>query len=135
MGYGEKMKYLPPQMRWVKDNELIAVKCYLESRQKNGEAITCEQTGLHLLPEKYYLGMSSDGKLLCVSVDTCCYGCPEIKCPYSIDGSLIITLTPNEIAEKYGNKTFHAKGRRWFTSSATQPFLLCPSTRRKKWQS
>ena len=39
MGYGEKMKYLRPQMRWGKDNKPIALKCYLESRQKNGEAI------------------------------------------------------------------------------------------------
>ena len=78
MGFGEKMKYLPPQMHWWKDNKLIALKCYLESRQKNGKAITCEQTGLHLLPEKCCLGASSDGKLLCASVDTCCYGCLEI---------------------------------------------------------
>ena len=102
MGYGEKMKCLPPQMCWGKDNESIAIKCYLESRHKNGEAISFEPTGLHLLPEKCYLGASSDGKLLCTSVDTCCCGCLEIKCPYSIDGSLTINLTPNEIAEKYG---------------------------------
>ena len=102
MDYGEKIKCLPPQMRWGKDNEPIAIKCYLESRHKNGEAISFEPTGLHLLPEKCYLGASSDGKLLCTSVDTCCCGCLEIKCPYSIDGSLTINLTPNEIAEKYG---------------------------------
>ena len=104
MGYGEKMKCLPPQMLWRKDSEPTAIKCYLESRHKNGEAISFEPTGLHLLPEKCYLGASSDGKLLCTSVDTCCYGCLEIKCPYGIDGSLTITLTPDEIAEKYGKK-------------------------------
>ena len=26
MGYGEKMKFLPPQMRWGKDNKPIALK-------------------------------------------------------------------------------------------------------------
>lgn len=81
MGYGEKMKCLPPQMRWGKDSEPTAIKCYLESRQKNGEAISFEPTGLHLLPEKCYLGASSDGKLLCTSVDTCFYGCWKLNAP------------------------------------------------------
>ena len=63
-----------------------------------------EPTGLYLLPEKCYLGVSSDGKLLCTSVDTCCYGCLEIKCPYSIDGTVSINLTPYEIADKFGKK-------------------------------
>ena len=35
---------------------------------------------------------------------------PKIKCLYSIDGSLVITLTPNEITEKYGNNFFMHKG-------------------------
>ena len=106
MGYGGKMKHLPPQIRWGKDNESTACKYYLESRCKNGEAMVLEPTGLHLLQEKGYLGASSDGKLLCTSVDTCCYGL-EIKCPYSID---TITLTPNEIAEKFEKNFFYGKG-------------------------
>ena len=60
-----------------------------------------QPTGLHLLPDKSFLGASSDGKILCKSVDTCCYGCLEIKCPYSIKGTVIIELTPYEIAEKF----------------------------------
>ena len=59
MGYGEKMKCLPPQMHWGKDNEPTAIKCYLESRHKNGEAISFEPTGLHLLPERCCLQMVS----------------------------------------------------------------------------
>lgn len=110
MGYGEKMKHLPPQIRWGKDNEFTARICYIESRHKNGETMVFEPTGLHLLPEKSYLGASSDGKLLCTSVDTCCYGCLEIKCPYSIDGTVTIALTPNEIAENFGKNFFMQKG-------------------------
>ena len=60
-----------------------------------------QPTGLHLLPEKSFLGASSDGKILCKSVDTCCYGCLEIKCPYSIKGTVTIELTPYEIADKF----------------------------------
>ena len=43
MSYGEKMTCLPPQMNWGKDNEHSAIKCYLESRHKNGEAISLSQ--------------------------------------------------------------------------------------------
>ena len=35
--------------------------------------------------------------------------CLEIKCPYSINGSLTITLTPEEIANQYG-KDFMRRG-------------------------
>ena len=33
-------------MHWWKDNELTTIKYYLESRHKNGEAISFEPTGL-----------------------------------------------------------------------------------------
>ena len=81
MGYGGGIKHLPPQIRWGRDNEPLARKCYLENRNHSGETIVFQSTGLYLLPEKSYLGVFSDGKLLCTSVDTCCYGCLEIKCP------------------------------------------------------
>ena len=82
MGYGHKESmHLPPQIRWGRDNEPPACKCYLEDRKKLGEEMSFEPTGLYLLPEKSYLGASSDGKLTCTSVDTCCIGCLEIKCP------------------------------------------------------
>ena len=44
-----------------------------------------KRSGLHFMPEKAFLGASSDGSVTCTSVDTCCLGCLEIKCPYSID--------------------------------------------------
>ena len=92
-----------------------ALKCYLESRHENGEAITYELMSqlAYIYYQKSiiwgYLQVSSDSKLLCASLDTCSYGCLEIKCPYSIgiDGSLTTTLTPNETAEKYGKSVMH----------------------------
>ena len=56
-------------------------------------------SGLHLMVEKPFLGASSDGKVHCSSVDTCCFGCIEIKCPYSIDKSVTIELSPDKIEE------------------------------------
>lgn len=70
----------------------------------------CTSTSIHI---KYFLiaiGASSDGKLICRSVDTCCIGCLVIKCPYSIEGTVTITLTPDEIAQRYGNKFYMQRG-------------------------
>ena len=112
MGYRKAnvSSQVPPQIRWGRDNEPLARKCYLESWRTVGEDIVFESAGLSLLQEKSYLGASSDGKLICKSVDTCCVGCLEIKCPYSIEGSLTISLTPDEIAEQYGRKFFMQRG-------------------------
>ena len=55
---------------------------------------------------KAYLGASSDGKVTCTSVDTCCSGCLEIKCPYNIDKCITVEMTPSEIADKFGDKFF-----------------------------
>ena len=60
-----------------------------------------QPTGLHLLPDKSFPGASSDGKILCKNVDTCCYGCLEIKCPYSIKDIVTIEFTHLEIAEQF----------------------------------
>ena len=43
-------------------------------------------------------------KVVCRSVDTCCTGCLEIKCPYSIDGNITIEMSLQCIAEKYDKK-------------------------------
>ena len=58
------------------------------------------------MPSKAYLGASSDGKVTCTSVDTCCSGCLEIKCPYSIDKCITVEMTSSEIADKFGDKFF-----------------------------
>lgn len=101
MGYSGPLEHLPPAIRWGKENEAKARLCYLEDRQAAGEDMIVQPTGLHLLPDKSFLGASSDGKILCKSIDTCCYGCLEIKCPYSIKGTVTIELTPYEIAEQF----------------------------------
>ena len=48
--------------------------------------------------------------LLITSVDTCCCGVLEIKCPYRIHGNYVVELSPQEIAEKYGDQFCLAKG-------------------------
>ena len=58
------------------------------------------------MADKSYLGASPDGLVLCTNVDTLCNGCLEIKCPYSIDGSVTIELSPQSIVEKFGSKFF-----------------------------
>ena len=63
MGYGGYARGMPPQIRWGRDNESTACKHFLENRKANGEEMVFEPSGLHLLPEKSYLGASSDGKL------------------------------------------------------------------------
>ena len=63
-GYGKvNSKHIPPQIRWGRDNEPLACKCYLENRQAVGEDIDFKSAGLSLLAEKSYLGASSDGRL------------------------------------------------------------------------
>ena len=96
---GPMMK-LPPQICWGKENE---------NRRDAGELMEVLPTELHLMPEKAYLGALTDGKFVCRSVDTCCTGCLEVKCPYSIDGNITVKMSPQCIAEKY-DKFFLKKG-------------------------
>ena len=35
--------------------------------------------------------------------DTCCKGCLEINCPYSIDGNITVEMSPQCIAENFNN--------------------------------
>ena len=51
------------------------------------------------MPEKACLGVSTDGIVVCSSVDTCCIGCLEIKCLYSIDGNITVEMSSQNIAE------------------------------------
>ena len=60
-----------------------------------------EASGLHLMPEKSFIGASSDGKILCRNVHTCSWGCLEIKCPYSIKGQITVSMSPTEIADEH----------------------------------
>ena len=61
------------------------------------------------MPEKAYLGASTDGKVICRSGDTCCTGCLEIKCPYSINGNITVEMSPQCIDDKY-DKFFLKEG-------------------------
>ena len=101
MGYKGPMMKVPPQIRWGKNNKDRAYKLYIEDRQRCGEDMEVEASGLHLMADRSLIGASSDGKVLCRNVDTCNRGCLEIKCPYSINGHITVSMTPTEIAEKH----------------------------------
>ena len=62
-----------------------------------------EASGLHLMPDKSFIGAFSDGTVLCRKVDTCSQGCLEInvKCPYSINGQITVSVSPTEIADEH----------------------------------
>ena len=63
---------------------------------------------MSVVPEKSYLGASSDGKMIYTNIDTCCIGCLEVKCPYSIEGNVTMELTPDEIEQKIQKEILHA---------------------------
>ena len=50
MGYGGQMQHVPPQIRWGRDNEDAARKCYIANRKACGEHMVVEPAGLCLLP-------------------------------------------------------------------------------------
>jgi len=101
MGYNGPLKKVPPQIRWGRENEERARRCYTEYRRQCGEDMIVEASGLHLLPEKSFIGAFSDGKVLCRNADTCSRGCLEIKCPYSVSHHVTVSMTPTEIADTY----------------------------------
>ena len=43
-------------------------------------------------------------------MDTCCSGCLEIKCPYSIDKCITVEMTLGETADKFGQVFFEKMG-------------------------
>jgi len=51
MKYKGLMKKVPPQIRWGKDSEDRAHKLYIEDRQRYGEDMEVEASGLHLMPD------------------------------------------------------------------------------------
>ena len=103
MGYGGPMKNLPSQICWDKDNEERARKCNIENRKDVGELMKVLPSGLHLMPERAYLRASTDGIVVCRSVNICCVECLEIRCPCSINGNVTIEMSPQNIAEKFNN--------------------------------
>ena len=99
MGYNGPLKKVPPQIHWGKENEARARHYYIENRQRCGEDMVVKASGLHLLSNKGFIGAFSDGKILCRNTNICNHGCLEIKCPYSINHNVTVTITPEEIAE------------------------------------
>ena len=73
MGYGGPMKNFPPQIHWGKEHEERACKCYNENRKDVVELMEVLPSGLHLMPEKAYLGASTDG-IIVVSFTWCPIG-------------------------------------------------------------
>ena len=111
MGYGGRMQHVPPQICWGKENEDKACHLDIENWLAVGEIMEVTPSGLQLMVEKPFLGASSDGKVYCRSANTCCIGCTETKCPYSIDECVTIELSPDEIEEKFGYKFFMKRGK------------------------
>ena len=62
MQYGSPMKNFPLHIHWGKENEGRVHKCY---RKDVGELMEVLPSGLHLMPEKAYLGASTDGIVVC----------------------------------------------------------------------
>ena len=83
---------------------------YIKDRAEAGEIMSLQETGLTLCPFMPYLGASADGFITCHSVYTCCCGVLEIKCPYNIQGNYVVELSPQDIAEKYGDKFYLTRG-------------------------
>ena len=75
---------MPSQICLSKENEEKACKCYIENRKDVGELMEVLPSQLHLMLEKAYLGASTDGIIVCRSVDTCCIGCLEINAPIAL---------------------------------------------------
>ena len=62
-----------------------------------------KKNGLSLLAEKAFLGASSDGRVY-DQASTLQNGALKLKCPYSIDGTLITKEQIADILKKYGSK-------------------------------
>ena len=109
MGYQKKF-VSTPAMKWGRDNEEKTHKMYIQERETAGEKMSVRETGLTLCPTMSYIGASVDGYVTCHSVDTCCCGALKIKCPFSIDNESVVHLTPQQIAERFGNRFCLDKG-------------------------
>jgi len=82
-----------------------------------------KKCGLHFLPDKSYLGASSDGLVTCTNADTNCQGCLEIESPYSTDKVVTVEMSPMEIADRFGDKFFMNRGEDGQLEEALKVFL------------
>ena len=100
MGYQEASPFMPPAVRWGRDNENKAQEAYLLLKSDINTVI--EDTGLHLHSEFLFFGASADGKMIeTLPDDSTNIGCLKIKCPFSISGKSILESTPEQLAKEY----------------------------------
>lgn len=90
MGYQSPLAAtsLPPQIEWGRTREAVAQQDYITAMKGQGHQVV-KDCGLSLLANRAYLGASSDGRVY-DPASTHQSGVLEIKCPYSIDGKLIM---------------------------------------------
>jgi len=100
------------------NNEDKAYICCIEDRKKYGEDMEVEASALHVMPDRCFIGASLDGKVLCRNADTCSRGCLEIKCLYSINGHITVSITPTEITDEHPD---------FFIKRAKDGFLHLPT--------
>ena len=95
MGY-RKQKELGgvPSIKWGVKNEPKARDEYIKHMKSKGHDISWRHSGLNLHPAYAFIGASTDGKVADSLLDTNTLGCLEIKCPYSIDNSSLLELSP-----------------------------------------
>ena len=91
MGYQSPLAAtsLPPQIEWGRTREAVAQQDYITAMKEQGHQVVVKDCGLSLLANRAYPGASSDGRVY-DPASTHQSGVLEIKCPYSIDGKLII---------------------------------------------
>ena len=96
MGYASAPSSLP-QLQWGIENEPLALESYI---QYMGHKITVKPSGLTLMPSHSYLGASADG-IIAHADRPSNPGVLEIKCPFSVHGESVRTMTPLDIAKRY----------------------------------
>ena len=107
MGYQSPLTAtsLPLQIEWGRTREAVARQDYVTAMRGRGHQVVVKDCGLSLLASRAYLGASSDGRVY-DPASTLQSGVLEIKCPYSIDGKLIIKERVADIVKAHRSKFF-----------------------------
>lgn len=96
-----------PSLTWGREHETVARECYVKRMQALGHKhINVQPSGLSLLPEHSFLGASADG-IITNHKHHDSPGVLEIKCPFSVMKSIIVKMTPFQIAKKYPGFYLH----------------------------
>ena len=92
-------------MEWGKTREAVGRQDYITAMKGQGHQVVVKDCGFSLLANREYLGASSDGWVY-DPASTLQSGVLEIKCPYSIDGKLIIKERVADIVKTHGSNIF-----------------------------